>query len=366
MRIGSLLLFSLACCALPAAAQFRKYSNEFLNIGAGARALGMGGANIATAADATAGYWNPAALTRVKDHPNLALMHAEYFSGVGKYDFGALAIPLQNNRRTLGLTFLRFGIDDIPNTLFLVEPDGRPNYNNIETFSSADYAFMGSFSQVLQESENSRLSIGGNMKVIHRNIGSFAKAWGFGIDAGIHYQRKDLVLAAVLRDATTTFNMWSFDFTEREKEALYLTRNEIPQTSTEITAPRLLLGAAYTFRFSEKMRLQAEVQLDNTFDGKRNTLIKTDFVSIDPRLGLELNASDVFFIRGGISNFQQALKDGDTTNMQKTWIFQPAAGAGFRINNVRVDYAFTNLANQTAPLYTHVISLAVDLRKKEK
>jgi len=107
------------------------------------------------------------------------------------------------------------------------------------------------------------------------------------------------------------------------------------------------------------------LQLDNTFDGKRNTVISTDFISIDPRLGLELNVGEVFSVRGGVSNFQQALKDGDSTNTQKTWIFQPALGAGFKIKNVKIDYAFTNLANQTSPLYTHIISLSVDLKRKE-
>mgnify|MGYP003337518299 CR=1 FL=1 len=71
----------------------KKYSNEFLNIGAGARGLAMGSAQIASVGDATSGYWNPAGLAHIKDNPQLSLMHADYFAGIGKYDFGALAIP---------------------------------------------------------------------------------------------------------------------------------------------------------------------------------------------------------------------------------------------------------------------------------
>jgi hypothetical protein len=65
-----------------------------------------------------------------------------------------------------------------------------------------------------------------------------------------------------------------------------------------------------------------------------------------------------------MSNFQQALADGDTTNQKKVWIFQPSLGAGFKINNISIDYAFTNLANQSNPLYTHIFSLKIDLDKK--
>ena len=122
--------------------QFRKYSNEFLNIGAGARGLAMGNAQVASAEDATAGYWNPAGLTGVKDHPNAGIMHAEYFAGIAKYDYLSLAVPVQDNKRTLGFSLLRFAVDDIPNTLFLVEPDGSINYGNIQSFSSADYALL--------------------------------------------------------------------------------------------------------------------------------------------------------------------------------------------------------------------------------
>ncbi len=345
-------------------AQIRIYSNEFLNIGAGARAFGMGGAQVASVSDATAGYWNPAGLTAVKNNPSLSLMHAEYFAGIGKYDFGALAIPVANNKRTIGLSFLRFAVDDIPNTLYLIEPDGSVNYANIRSFSSADYAVILSVAQKIKETENKSMSVGVNAKVIHRKVGSFATAWGFGLDVGFQMKGKNWSVGAAARDITTTFNAWSFSFTEREKEVLFLTNNEIPVKSTELTAPRLVIGGAYDFRFRKNLSLKAEVNLDLTFDGQRNTVISSDVINADPRIGAELNIKNVFFLRGGIFNFQKTLADGDTLNQKKVWIYQPGAGAGFKLGtSFYVDYAFTNLANQSNPLYTHIVSLRLDLMK---
>jgi hypothetical protein len=342
-------------------AQFRKYSNEFLNIGAGARGLAMGSAQVASVSDGTAGYWNPAGLVNIKDHPQLNIMHAEYFAGIGKYDFVSLAFPSSNNKRTFGITGLRFAVDDIMNTLFLVEPDGSLNYNNIQAFSSADYAFIFSFAQKLKESTNKNIHFGVNAKVIHRNVGKFAKAWGFGLDAGLQIFSNKWKFGISGRDISTTFNAWSFNFTEREKEVLYLTNNEIPVKSTEMTSPRIVLGIAREFPIGSKTKLLAELNTDITFDGQRNTVISSDPVSIDPRFGLEANFNEVFYLRAGINNFQKALADGDTLNQKKVWIYQPSAGAGFRISNVTIDYAFTNLANQSNPLFTHVFSLRLDM-----
>lgn len=349
-----------------ASAQFRKYSNEFLNIGAGARGLGMGGAQVATSTDGTAGYWNPAGLTGIKDVPVLSLMHAEYFAGIGKYDFGSLIIPLNDRKRAIGLSVLRFAVDDIPNTLFLVEPDGSINYNNIRSFSSADYAFLFSYAQMLKETEHGKLSLGVNAKLIHRSVGSFAKAWGFGLDAGLQYESPRWKFGIVLRDLTTTFNAWSFHFTEREKEVLYLTNNNIPLKSTELTAPRLSIGAGYDVYINENLNLLAELNMDITFDGKRNVLISSNPVSADPKMGLELGYKKLIFLRGGVYNFQKGLADGDTLNQKKVWIYQPGAGVGFTLKNVGIDYAYTNLANQSNPLYTHIVSLRLDLEKKER
>ena len=363
----SLAVLSLS---LNASAQFRKYSNEFLNIGAGARGLAMGSAQVASVKDGTSGYWNPAGLASVHDYGNANLMHAEYFAGIGKYDYASLAIPVANNKRTIGITGLRFAVDQIANTLFLVEPDGTVNYNNVTDFSAADYGFIFSLAQQLKETANRKIQFGVNAKVIHHSVGKFARAWGFGIDAGLQIQTRQWRLGIVGRDITTTFNAWSFTFTDEEKEKLYLTDNEIPVKSTEMTAPSLVFGAARDFKIGKKTGLLAEANLDLTFDGKRNTVVSAKVVSIDPKVGVEFNYNQVLFIRAGIKNFQQTLDDEDSTNQRKVWIYQPSAGAGFKIQNVRIDYAFTNLANQSNPLFTHVFSLQFDLvndkNKKKK
>lgn len=368
--LGRILFFILMIC-LPASsihAQFRKYSNEFLNIGAGARALAMGSAQVASVKDATAGYWNPAGLARVSSHPTFSLMHAEYFAGIGKYDFASFAAPLGNegnHKRTIGFSLIRFAVDDIPNTLFLIEPDGTVNYNNIRSFSSADYAFLLSYAQKIVEEEDRFLSVGFNAKVIHRSVGSFAKAWGFGLDAGLQYRSRNLRAAVMAKDITTTFNAWMFNFSDEEKEILYLTKNDIPVKSVEMTAPRLVVGASYSGAISEKLTLGGEVNAELTFDGKRNVLLRSNVLNADPRIGIELGYRDLLFGRLGVYNFQQALKDGDQNN-SRTWIYQPGLGLGFNIKNLVIDYAFTNLANQSNPLYTHVFSLRMDLTNSLK
>lgn len=363
IKLQLLLLILLPCMGF---SQFRKYSNEFLNIGAGARGLAMGAAQAASANDGTAGYWNPAGLVSVQDNATINLMHASYFDNIGKYDYVSFALPESNNKRVLGVSVLRFAVDDIPNTLFLVEPDGSINYGNITSFSSADYGFLFSYAQKIKDDNDLKMSFGANAKVIYRKVGHFANAWGFGIDAGFKMQKNRWSLGIVAKDITTTFNAWSFHFTEKEKEVLYLTKNDIPVKSTELTAPRLTIGNSYNFRLGSSVNLLAEADLDLTFDGRRNTIVSTNAVNVDPHAGLEAAIKNVFFVRAGISNFQQALADGDTTNQKKVWIFQPSLGAGFKINHVYIDYAFTNLANQSNPLYTHIFSIRIDLVKKEK
>ena len=365
-KIFAFLITASLLSGLRVTAQFAKYSNEFLNIGAGARGMSMGNAQVASVSDGTAGYWNPAALADIRTSPQLNLMHAEYFAGIGKYDYANLVLPLKDNKRTLGLTLLRFAVDDIPNTVFLVQPDGSIDFSNITTFSSADYAFIVSLAQQVKTSNHTKINFGINAKIIHRTAGDFAKSWGFGFDAAVQVIGDRWKFGLVAKDVTTTFNAWSYSINEQVREVFYVTQNDIPSKSTELTAPQLIPGFSYNFRLTKKISLLAEADFDITFDGKRNTALSFNPISIDPRAGLELSYNNVFFVRAGINNFQQVLDDRDTTNHNKVWIYQPSIGAGFKIGDIQIDYAFTNLANQSNPLYTNVFSLKVDLADPKK
>ena len=251
----SFLSALLFLCVQSSFGQSTKYSNEFLSIGVGARALGMSGANVATVNDATSGYWNPAGLSRVRSDMQISLMHADYFAGIAKYDFGGIAKPIDSSS-TIGFSVIRFGVDNIPNTTQLIDAQGNWNYDRIEEFSAVDYAFLFSYAK---SNLISGLDVGGNFKIIHRRVGDFANAWGFGIDLGAQYGIQDWRFGAVLRDATSTYNAWSFSLNDDIKRVFVLTDNEIPENSIELTLPRLILGGSRQVRINDKFSVMASL-----------------------------------------------------------------------------------------------------------
>ncbi|WP_223650530.1 PorV/PorQ family protein [Hymenobacter psoromatis] len=310
-----------------------KYSNEFLNLGAGARSLGMGKVQVSLADDATAGYWNPAALTNIKAKYDGVLMHSELFSGVVKNDYAAFAMPL-DEKSAIGVTLLRSGVDNIADTRSLINEYGYIQYDKITYFSVADYALLLSYARKLGPEG---LSIGGSAKVIYRNVGSYANAYGFGIDAGVQYNHKGWRLGLMARDITTTFNAWSID--ADKFRATTIPGEAIPTNSTELTLPRLVLGAGYQFKLPSQFTALVAADLEATTDGQRNTLLSAKPVSVDPRLGVEFGYRALAFLRGGVGNYQQITN----FDMQKQWKGQYSLGAGVAISGLRVDLALSRL-----------------------
>ncbi len=332
-----------------------KYSNEFLNIGVGARALGMSNVQAASVNDVTSAYWNPAGLLNMKSKHEVALMHSEYFAGIAKYDYGAFATHL-DSQSVIALSIIRFGVDDIPDTRYLYDANGALNYNNIRYFSSADYAFLLSYAK--QTKLIPGLQLGANFKVIHRTVGQFANAWGFGLDAGAQYIRKKWRFGLMARDVTGTFNAWSHN-TALVQDIYTQTGNEIPQNSIEVTLPKAILGIARHFKFHKKVGFLAAIDLVNTFDGKRNVLIKSNVISIDPMAGFEVDYNQIIFVRFGAGNIQK-IKDFDKGTVTR---FQPNFGIGVRISKLYIDYALTDIGNQAEALYSNVFSLKLALNK---
>lgn len=346
-------------------AQTKIYVNEYLNIGVGGRGLAMGGAQVASSNDAYSGYWNPAGLTKIEDDLQVGAMHAEYFAGNAKYDFATIALPTKDRKRAFGISFLRFATDDIPYTLDYVQPDGSFDESKLKSISAGDYSFMISYAQQIKLFKNPEIktSIGANAKMVFRNIGSMANAWGAGADVGLQSNYKNWQLGIAAKDITTTYTTWNFNLTEKEKEIFGKTGNEIPVKSYEVMNPRFNIGLGYQFfKNTRKIHLLAEVNADVTTDGKRNTLIKSNAFSIDPRLGIEADYKKTIFLRAGVCNIQKVLDDKDSTNKSYFTLFQPSIGVGLKFGPLVVDYAYTSLQTQSNPLFSHIVSVRVDIK----
>lgn len=352
LLLGALLAYSVQ-------GQIAKYSNEFLNIGVGARALGMGNTGVATVNDVTSGYWNPAGLLGQTSNIQVGLMHAEYFAGIAKYDYGAVSKRIDSNS-VAGVSFIRFGIDNIPNTLELVDANGNVDYNRIKTFNAVDAAVLLSYARNIPKLKG--VQLGGNFKIVRRKLGSFGGAWGFGLDAGAKYKYKGWDLAVMGRDISGTFNAWTVNLTDNEKAVFQQTGNDIPSSSLEVTVPRLIMGGARTFYFwKERISVLGEVNFINTFDGKRNTVIKTNLWSLEPAIGTEVGYKNFVFLRGGLGNIQKQLAaDGK----KKITTVQPNIGVGIRYKIFALDYALTDIGDNSIALYSNIFSLKIDLNKK--
>ena len=191
-----------------------KYAGEFLSLGVGAKALGMGGAFVAVANDACASYWNPSGLCQL-DRKQLSFMHAETFGSLLDHDFIAFALPLEENlsRSTIAFSLLRLGgggikITDLEKKGMDISDSNRVVLLREE--SHADYAFLFSYSHPIRPN----LFWGTNLKLIYRQMVNNS---AFGLGADLSFLASPypfLSLGANLMDITPTLLFYDNGTTE--------------------------------------------------------------------------------------------------------------------------------------------------------
>jgi hypothetical protein len=297
-----------------------KYSGEFLAIGVGGRPLGMGGAFVALVNDVTAGYWNPASLSKI-DFPQLSLMHDARYGNLVNYDYGSVAIPFGKNA-SFGFSVIRMGVDDIADTRNAYDSvNQRLDLDKITYFNTSDYAFYLTYSKKHSE----KFSYGANLKIIRRNIAE-ESAWGLGFDVGVAYNPlSKLLLGLNFQDITTTYMSWTTG-------------------KKELITPTAKLGAAYIFDFFKGTIIPA-ADVDVRFENRQksaNAYIGP--VSFDFHLGLEYNFQNLFSIRAGYNEI------GNLT-----------LGAGIKLPKINIDYSFAKFDNADQLGNTHRISLVFTL-----
>ncbi len=314
-----------------------KYAGEFLSIGVGGRALGMGGAYAAIANDVTAGYYNPAGLAQI-NYPEISLMHEERFGSLVNYDYAAVAIPYGKDM-SFGLSIMRLGVDGIPDTRNALvdqntgqiiydinQPSARLDYSKITEFSDQDWAFYFTFAKRQTE----KFFFGGNVKFIYRSIAEY-NAYGVGFDVGAWYSPfENFSLGANLQDITTTFVTW-------EKTG-----------RTELITPTAKVGSAYQFNFLGG-KITPAVDLDIRFENRQ---FASEFhigpVSFDAHAGFEYNFKNLFMVRAGYNDVKQF-----------------TIGAGIKLPKLNIDYSFARFSQSDLERLpdTHRISLILTLEE---
>lgn len=324
---------------------FGKYSGDFMSIGIGGRALGLGSAYSAIANDVTAGYWNPAGLVHM-EYPQLAASHDERFGNLVAYDYAAFAFPSGANSinaetgatdykaESYGISFFRLGVDGIPDTRKawadsngnkVYDENIRPDYSAITYFNWSDWVVYGSYAK--QYSED--LYFGANVKLIRRSGGEF-HGTGIGIDVAMQYRvMPGFMVAANLQDATTTLISWSTG-------------------TNELVSPTLKVGAAYTLEILNGL-LTPAIGADVRFENRRfASAVNLGPVSFDPQAGIEFDYNKLVAVRAGYNEL------GNLT-----------IGAGIHLRKLDVDYAFAKFDAADQLGNTHRISLILTLEEEK-
>jgi outer membrane protein OmpA-like peptidoglycan-associated protein len=184
-RLAVLLGICLASAIPMAAAASTEDNNHgaaYLRVGVGARALGMGSAQVAASDDAMSVYWNPANLTRLTGL-SIGAMITAGLEAQRRHNFFAAAYPFEF--ATLGIGWVNAGTKDVEKRDI--------NRQLLGSFDQGDNAVLVS----IAAGWNS-LSVGATGKIVNSDIGTSGSeagleigddsVTGFGLDLGTNVE----------------------------------------------------------------------------------------------------------------------------------------------------------------------------------
>jgi hypothetical protein len=322
LRLLTITLLLIVVCAVstPASAQFviGRYAGEFLSLGAGARALAMGGASVAAPTAATASYYNPSALADIDKH-FVEFMHASQFDNLYSYDYLSYASALHNGYAG-SITALYTRVGDIPVTKLADPSQPLSDENRVlldHKTGDHELAVMAGVGRTFA----SGWRAGANAKLLFKTVAG-ESAEGLGVDLGLGRTiGKGLDVGLMARDLTTSILAWS---TGR----------------TEAVLPSLTVGGAWTTDLSSlNARVSVTADLEGHFESRGEAeTVHAGPLSVAPRAGVEYLISNTVALRGGYT--------GDAFT----------AGAGIRFAWMNVNAAFQDHSDLG---FTHRVSVGI-------
>jgi len=76
-------------------------------------------------------------------------------------------------------------------------------------------------------------------------------------------------------------------------------------------------------------------------------------------MGLSVGYKELVHVRAGLSTLQYVKQFDDSRKLN----VQPSLGIGFKVKSFALDYAFTDIGDVSAALYSHVISVRLQLNE---
>lgn len=176
---------------------------QFLKVGIGSRATGMGEAYVAMSRDASGLYWNPAGIAQAGGS-EIMFQRNNWIADVAVNYMGVI-FPLYGVG-TVGISITSLTMDDMPVTTVL-EPHGTG-----EEFTASDLALQVSMARALTD----RFSIGFNGKYIQQTIWhSTASAMAMDVGTLFRTQFNDMMLGMSISNYGSSMRMAGRDLLER-------------------------------------------------------------------------------------------------------------------------------------------------------